>query len=159
MRQYWVFKSEPNKFSITDLANMGKAPWDGVRNFQARNFLRDKCTVGDKVLFYHSSCAEPGIVGIAKVVRAGYPDLSAQDKRGKYFDVRSTKETPLWYAVDIMHEKTFPEPILLARLKTLPALVNCRLMQKGNRLSVFPVTEAEFGAIVSLVVNKKVASE
>ncbi len=148
---YWLMKSEPNEFSIMDLKNSpGKtAHWDGVRNYQARNFMRDKMRVGDRVLFYHS-VVKPSVVGTARVVKTGYPDFTAWDPKSKYFDPRSTPENPIWYMVDIRLEMEFVEPISLSKLRTVPGLEKMMLLRKGMRLSIQPVTADEFDIIVSL---------
>jgi predicted RNA-binding protein with PUA-like domain len=148
---YWLMKSEPNEFSIMDLKNSpGKtAHWDGVRNYQARNFMRDKMQVGDRVLFYHS-VVKPSVVGTARVVKTGYPDFTAWDPKSKYFDPRSTPENPIWYMVDIRLEMEFVEPISLSKLRTVSGLEKMMLLRKGMRLSIQPVTADEFDIIVSL---------
>jgi predicted RNA-binding protein with PUA-like domain len=151
-KQYWLFKSEPETFSIKDLEKSPKKTtfWDGVRNYQARNFLRDSIKAGDQVLFYHSSTEPPGIVGLAEVVKAGYPDHSAFDPEDCHYDPKSDKKNPTWYMVDIKHVKTFSEAITLEALKKVPGLSKMVLLQKGSRLSVQPVTESEWDAIVKL---------
>ena len=149
---YWLMKSEPNEFSITDLKNNpGQTSyWDGVRNYQARNFMRDKMQIGDRVLFYHS-VVKPSVAGTARIVKAGYPDFTAWDPKSKYFAPKSTPENPIWYMVDICFEMQFAEPISLAKLRTVPGLENMMLLRKGMRLSIQPVTAKEFDIIVSLV--------
>lgn len=154
-KKYWLFKSEPDSFSIEDLE---KAPgrttcWDGVRNYQARNFLRDEISVGDEVLFYHSNADPSAIVGIAKVVKAGYPDPSAFNKKSHYFDEKSNPEKPVWYSVDINHLKTLGKPLSLAELKSNHRLKNMVLLQKGSRLSVQPVSENEWKEIMRMTIN------
>lgn len=151
-KQYWLFKSEPNAFAIKDLE---KAPdkttyWDGVRNYQARNFLRDSIKVGDGVLFYHSNAEPPAIVGLAEVVKEGYPDHSAFAPKDPHFDPKSDAKNPTWFMVDIKHTKTFPQPIALDELKGIKTLKQMVLLQKGSRLSIQPVTEAEWQAIIKL---------
>ena len=148
---HWLMKSEPNEFSIEDLKNSpGQTTyWDGVRNYQARNFMRDQMQINDRILFYRS-VVKPGVVGIARIVKAGYPDFTAWDPQSKYFDPKSTPENPIWYMVDIRFERQFAEPILLARLRTVPGLEKMMLLRKGMRLSIQPVTAQEFGIIVSL---------
>jgi len=147
----WLMKSEPNEFSIADLKNSPKqtAYWDGVRNYQARNFMRDKMQIGDRVLFYHS-VVKPSVVGTATIVTAGYPDFTAWDKKSKYFDPKSTPENPTWYMVDIRFAMQFAEPISLAKLRTVPGLENMMLLRKGMRLSIQPVSAKEFDIILSL---------
>ena len=148
---YWLMKSEPNAFSITDLKNSpGQTScWDGVRNYQARNFMRDKMQIGDRVLFYHS-VVKPSVAGTAIIVKAGYPDFTAWDPKSEYFAPKSTPENPIWYMVDIRFEMQFAEPISLAKLRTVPGLENMMLLRKGMRLSIQPVTAKEFDIIVSL---------
>lgn len=148
---YWLMKSEPNEFSIMDLKNSPgeTAHWDGVRNYQARNFMRDKMRIGDRVLFYHS-VLKPSVVGTARVVKTGYPDFTAWNPKSKYFDPRSTPENPIWYMVDIRLEMVFVEPISLSKLRTVPELEKMMLLRKGMRLSIQPVTADEFDIIVSL---------
>ncbi len=151
-KQYWLFKSEPGVFSITDLEKSKDRTtcWDGVRNYQARNFLSQKISVGDEIFFYHSNSDPSAIVGIAQVVKAGYPDLSAFDSKSDHFDEKSKLDNPTWYAVDIKHVETFKKPISLVDLKKNPKLKNMVLLQKGSRLSVQPVSENEWKAIVAM---------
>ena len=154
-QQYWLMKSEPNEFSIADLK---KRPaqiecWDGVRNYQARNFMRDDMLVGDRVLFYHSG-KNPAVVGTAHIVKSGYPDHTAWDPDEKHYDPKSTPDKPLWYMVDIQLEKEFPGPLPLADLRKIPALINMILLRKGNRLSVMPVSVEEFRIILIMAAKK-----
>lgn len=148
----WLMKSEPDAFSIDDLAaRTGKREhWDGVRNYQARNFMREM-KKGDKVLFYHSSCPEPGVVGVAKVVKEAYPDFTAFDPESKYFDPKSSPEKPRWFMVDIQFQKKLKRTIALAELKQNPLLEGMQLLRKGNRLSVMPVAESEFDTILAML--------
>lgn len=148
----WLFKIEPGELSIDDLKARGAVGvcWDGVRNYQARNMLRDQVKVGDKVFIYHSSCAEVGIAGIARVIRAAYPDPSQFDSGSQYFDAGSKADNPRWVSVDVRHEKTFKKIIPLAALKAHPDLANMPLVQRGNRLSVMPVTAAEWQTILQM---------
>lgn len=148
----WLMKSEPDAFSIDDLAaRPGKLEhWDGVRNYQARNFMREM-KKGDKVLFYHSSCPEPGVVGVAKVVKEAYPDFTAFDPESKYFDPKSSPDKPRWFMVDIQFQKKLKRTITLAELKQNPRLEGMQLLRKGNRLSVMPVAESEFDAILAML--------
>jgi len=148
----WLFKIEPNELSISDLAARGASGvcWDGVRNYQARNMLRDQVKLGDKVFIYHSSCADVGIAGIARVIRAAYPDPSQFDSKNKYFDAGSKPEQPRWISVDVCHEKTFEQLIPLAALKANDTLVQMALVQRGNRLSVMPVSAAEWKVILTM---------
>lgn len=148
----WLMKSEPDAFSIDDLAaRPGKREhWDGVRNYQARNFMREM-KKGDKVLFYHSSCPEPGVVGVAKVVKEAYPDFTAFDPESKYFDPKSSPDKPRWFMVDIQFQKKLKRTITLAELKQNPLLEGMQLLRKGNRLSVMPVAESEFDTILAML--------
>ncbi len=148
---YWLVKSEPDVFSIQDLARSKQATtyWDGVRNYQARNTLRDLMKIGDRVLFYHSNASPPAVVGIAEVVREGYPDFTAWDKNSDHFDPKSTPDNPIWYMVDIRLVSIFDRPLTLPELKAQPALKNMVLVQKGSRLSVQPVRPEEYDWIVS----------
>ncbi len=151
-KKYWLFKSEPEAFSINDLE---KSPnkttcCDGVRNYQARNFLRNEIAVGDQVFFYHSNSEPSAIVGIAQVVKAGYPDPSAFNAKSHYFDEKSNAKTPTWYSVDIKYVKTFNKPLPLAELKSHPKLKNMVLLQKGSRLSIQPVSENEWKTIMAM---------
>ena len=145
-------KSEPSDVSIDDLAAMPNqtVAWYGIRNYQARNFMRDQMQVGDKVLFYHSSCAEPGIAGLAKVSKRAYPDATQFDRNNKYFDPKATSENPRWVNVDVkLVKKTRLLP--LSELRSHPELANMRLLQRGNRLSITPVDPHEYEFILSLL--------
>lgn len=149
---YWLMKSEPDEESIDDLAAAPKQtlPWTGVRNYQARNFMRDQFAVGDGVLFYHSSCAEPGVVGIAEVVSAAHPDETQFDAKSAYHDPKSTRENPRWFGVDVkLVKKT--RLLSLAEMRDAPALAGMRVLQRGNRLSITPVTAAEWRAVLALL--------
>ena len=152
---YWLVKSEPDVFSIDDLANSlhQTTCWDGVRNYQARNFLRDSMKNGDKVLFYHSNTEPMGIAGWCEVVREGYPDTSAFDPNSNYFDPDSTPEKPVWIMVDIKLEEKFPRLVTLQEIKDNPVLKDILLIKRGNRLSVFPVKEEEFNEIIRMSRN------
>jgi len=150
--KFWLLKTEPESFSIQDLAKSPKQTtcWDGVRNYQARNFMRDEMRVGDRVLLYHSSSETPAIVGLAGVVREDYPDHTAWDPKDSHYDPGSTKEDPRWVMVDIKLERIFREPLPLAKLRGIAALKEMELLRKGSRLSVQPVRKAEFEAILKL---------
>jgi predicted RNA-binding protein with PUA-like domain len=137
--QYWIMKSEPSSYSIDNLARDKKTPWDGVRNYQARNFMKNDMHIGDTVFFYHSACKEPGIVGIASVCSEAYPDKTALMEGGKYYDPRATEDNPRWYLVDVCFKKKLQYPITLASLRTDTHLHTLPLLQRGNRLSVQPV--------------------
>jgi predicted RNA-binding protein with PUA-like domain len=151
--QYWLFKSEPTTYSIDNLmaAPHQTTDWEGVRNYQVRNFLRDDIKVGDKAFFYHSNCTPPGIVGIIEIVKSGYPDNSAFDKKSKYFDPKSTSENPIWYKVNVRFIKKFHQLVSLEILKSAPELKNMQLTRKGNRLSISKVTESEWNFICSTI--------
>lgn len=146
---YWLMKSEPAELSIHDLQRLGEARWDGVRNYQARNFLRSM-QAGEPFFFYHSSCPEPGIAGIARIIRPAYPDPTALDPDSHYFDAKASAEKNPWSAVDVAFVEAFEPLIPLARLKTQSALLALPLVQKGSRLSVMPVAADEWAAILTL---------
>ena len=152
--KYWLFKSEPDAFSIDALAAAPRrtSHWDGVRNFQARNMMRDGMKRGDLGFFYHSSCAEPGIVGIVKVVREGYPDHTAFDAGSKYFDADSDPSSPRWFMVDVQLVRRFAQPVTLERLRRHAEgkLKDMLVLRRGNRLSITPVTEQEWKFINAL---------
>ncbi|MFG0681163.1 EVE domain-containing protein [Pseudomonas sp. WSY_20] len=147
---YWLMKSEPDELSIESLAHLGEARWDGVRNYQARNFMR-AMSEGDTFFFYHSSCPQPGIAGIAKVIRAAYPDPTALDPQSPYHDAKATPDKNPWSAVDVAHVRTLPRVLELGWLKQQPALAELALIQKGSRLSVMPVTAEQWTAILAMV--------
>jgi predicted RNA-binding protein with PUA-like domain len=155
--KYWLMKSEPSAYSIADLeAEPNKTTcWDGVRNYQARNFMRDDMKLGDGVLFYHSNANPPAVVGVAEIVRESYPDHTAWDESDKHFDPKSTPTIPRWWMVDIRHIDTFATGIGLDRLRDVAVLKEMELLRKGSRLSVQPVRKKEFDAIVKLA--KKLA--
>jgi predicted RNA-binding protein with PUA-like domain len=150
-RNYWLFKSEPSCFSFDNLIDRpdNTDHWDGVRNYQARNYLRDNIRAGDGVLFYHSNIPDPAIVGIAEVVRGGYPDWTARDPQGEHFDPRSSATNPVWYMVDIRAVKPLPNPVTLSILKEIPALSGMMLLTR-SRLSIQPVREEEWLLILRL---------
>ncbi|KDB09439.1 putative protein family UPF0310 [Burkholderia sp. lig30] len=143
--QFWLMKSEPDEASIDDLANAPQRtlPWTGVRNYQARNFMRDTMQIGDGVLFYHSSCPEPGIAGLAEVASTPYPDPTQFDPKSPYYDPKSTPETPRWLLVDVRFVKKSPL-VPLGALREHDALADMRVLAKGNRLSITPVTRTEW---------------
>ena len=156
MPQYWLMKSEPDEASIDDLANAPgqRLPWTGVRNYQARNFMRDRMKVGDGVLFYHSSCPEPGVAGLAEVCSAAYPDATQFERKSKYFDPKSRRENPRWLQVDVeLVRKT--RLISLPELRSRPELADMIILRRGNRLSITPVTPAEWKAVLKLADAKK----
>ena len=146
---YWLMKSEPDELSIEALARLGEARWDGVRNYQARNFLR-AMSIGDEFLFYHSSCPQPGVAGIARITAAAYPDPTALDPESHYFDAKASTEKNPWSAVDVAHVQTFRRVLGLGLLKQQAALEALPLVQKGTRLSVMPVTPDQWAAILAL---------
>lgn len=148
-RNYWLMKSEPSECSIDDLAAAQKqtVPWFGVRNYQARNYMRDQMQIGDGVLFYHSSCPEPGVVGLASVSSAAYPDETQFDEKGHYYDAKSTREAPRWMLVDVtLERKTRLLP--LAEMREAPELASMIVLKQGNRLSITPVTAQEWKAVL-----------
>lgn len=151
MTRYWLMKSEPDCFSIDDLHNAPNQTthWDGVRNYQARNFMRDDMQLGDQVFFYHSNCTPPGIIGIAEVTSQPYPDHTALDPESEHPDPKSTPENPRWYMVDIRFKKKFNHLISLESLKQYPDLEKMILLRRGNRLSVLPVDKKEWDFIVN----------
>jgi predicted RNA-binding protein with PUA-like domain len=143
-------KVEPGAYTIDALERDGRTSWEGVRNYQARNFLRDQMKVGDGVLFYASNADPSGVTGLARVAREGYPDAFAWKKGHKYFDQASTKDAPIWYSVDIEFVEKFPETVALETLKTTPGLEDMVVTRKGSRLSIQPVTPAEFDIVARL---------
>ena len=150
--RYWIMKSEPDAFSIDDLVNMKDQTehWDGIRNYQVRNFIRDDMKKGDFAFFYHSRCDEIGIVGLTEIVKEAYPDHTQFDPSSKYYDAKSPKDNPRWLMVDIKFKYKYKNVISLKTLKETPGLEDLRLVQKGNRLSICEATEEEFKIIDSL---------
>lgn len=149
MMAYWLMKSEPDELSISGLQGLGKTRWDGVRNYQARNFLRSMA-VGDEFFFYHSSCPQPGIAGIGRIVAAAYPDPTALDPQSPYYDAKASAGKNPWSAVDVEFVEAFAKVLGLAGLKQQSALEQLPLVQKGSRLSVMPVTAEQWAAILAL---------
>ena len=149
-KRYWLFKSEPTAYSFDDLMNDpdGWAEWDGVRNYQARNMMRDDMKVGDSILFYHSNAKPMAVVGIASVVREGYDDFHALDPDDKHYDPKATPEKPIWSMVDIKGERPLARPVTLAEIKENPKLKDMLLIRKGMRLSIQPITKEEFIEVV-----------
>ena len=145
---YWLIKSEPDAYSIDDLMRDGRTAWDGIRNYQARNMMRDDMRVGDEILFYHSSCAEPAVVGVARVAGKPYPDPTQFDRKSKYYDPKSNKDEPRWVLVDVEFVRKLDRPIPLAALKDRPDLDGMNLLKRGNRLSIMPVSAAHWGRIL-----------
>lgn len=154
--KYWLMKTEPEAYSFDDLKNEENQTthWDGIRNYQARNFMMKDMEIGDKVLFYHSNCKEPGIVGLATISSNHYPDHTAWDNNSKYFDEKSTKENPRWHMVDVTFENNFNRLVSLKEVKDISELSAMKLVQRGQRLSIQPVTENEYNLIVKLGLEK-----
>jgi predicted RNA-binding protein with PUA-like domain len=147
---YWLMKSEPDVFGIDHLKAVKVEPWDGVRNYQARNMMRDQMKKGDLVFFYHSNTDVPGVVGIMEVVKEGYPDHTAFDPEAKYYDPKSDPDNPRWYMVDVKFKRKLKRTISLSELKELEELEDMPLVRKGNRLSIMPVTREQWDFILSL---------
>ena len=148
--KYWLMKSEPDAYSIDDLERDGRDMWDGIRNYQARNMMRDDMKIGDEIFFYHSNCDEPGIVGIAKVASEPYPDPTQLDKKSKYFDPKSSKDDPRWCLVDVEFLRKTKRNITLTEIKAQKSLDDMILTRKGNRLSVMPVSKKHWNKILSI---------
>lgn len=150
-RKYWLLKTEPEDFSFDDLwkARDRTTTWSGVRNYQARNYLRDEIKKGDLAFFYHSNCDKPGIVGIVEVIREGYPDKTAFDRKDSHYDSKSDPRKPTWYAIDIRAVERLPRLVAIAELRGKPELEGMPLLQKGSRLSVQKVGSAEWNAVVA----------
>ena len=151
--KYWLLKSEPGAYSIEDLARDGTTAWTGVRNFQARNFMRDEMSAGDRAFFYHSSCEVPGIVGIVEIRRAAYPDETQFERKSRYYDSGATPAKPRWFNVDVRFLKKTPT-LPLDELRKHKGLKDMRLLQRGNRLSITPVSAAEWKTITRLIDRK-----
>ncbi|QYY35673.1 EVE domain-containing protein [Ruficoccus sp. ZRK36] len=151
-RNYWLFKSEPSEFSIDDLKARPRQtePWDGVRNYQARNFMRDEMKTGDLGLFYHSNTKEVGVVGVCEITGEARPDPTAWEKGHKHFDEKASPENPRWCMVEVTWKETFPRTVTLDEIKEHPQLQDMRVAQRGNRLSITPVAKAEFDLIRKL---------
>lgn len=149
--RHWLMKSEPDDFSIDELAQVKQEPWTGVRNYQARNFMRDEMRVGDMVLFYHSNTKPPGVVGLAKVASEPYPDPTQFDPESKYFDPKSDPDNPRWQMVDVAFVERFDDTITLKRIQSqAEALEGCALVRRGNRLSVMPIEAEHYDTILQL---------
>ena len=148
--QYWLMKSEPDTYSIDDLRDFQTDHWDGIRNYQVRNFFRDQMKVGDKAFFYHSNCKEPGVVGLMEIVSTAYPDHTAFDKTEKYFDSKSDPDNPRWLMLDVKYKRHLKRKITLRELRGEKFLESMKLLQKGNRLSVLPVTKEEWDHILGM---------
>jgi len=147
---YWLMKSEPDVYSIDNLAEDGREMWDSIRNYQARNMMRDDMRIGDEIFFYHSNCKEPGIVGIMKVASEPYPDPVQFDKKSRYFDEKSSKENPRWILVDVEYVRKLSRNITLTEIKAEKSLENMILTRRGNRLSIMPVEKKHWKKILSL---------
>ena len=151
---YWLLKSEPETYSIDDLQSDGSSCWDGVRNYQARNFMRDEMQVGDWVLFYHSSARPPAVAGLARVCRVGYPDFTAFDAKSRYYDPDSDPDDPRWYMIDVEFVEKFSQPVALQSLKDDQHLADMRVVQRGQRLSVQPVEKKHFRRVLKLAKSR-----
>jgi predicted RNA-binding protein with PUA-like domain len=158
--KYWLFKSEPSCFGIDDLANCPNQAtgWDGVRNYQARNMMRDQMQIGDQGFFYHSNCAQVGIAGLIEVVKTAHPDPTQFDPEADHYDPTSTMENPRWYMVDVKLIKKFPRVLTLAEMKKNPLLSSLIILRKGNRLSITPVTSREHKDILCIADVESVES-
>jgi predicted RNA-binding protein with PUA-like domain len=147
---YWLMKSEPDAYSIEDMARDGREMWDSIRNYQARNMMRDDMKIGDEIFFYHSNCKEPGIVGITRVASEPYPDPVQFDKKSRYFDPKSSKVNPRWILVDVEFVRKLSRTITLAEIKAEKSLEDMILTRKGNRLSIMPVEKKHWNKVLSL---------
>ena len=148
--QYWLMKSEPDTYSIDDLQSFGVDHWDGIRNYQVRNFFRDQMQVGDQAFFYHSNCKVPGIVGTMEIASKAYPDHTAFDPSEKYFDSKSDPENPRWLMVDVRYVRHLDRMITLAELRQQKQIADMKLLQRGNRLSVLPLSKMEWQYILEM---------
>ena len=147
---YWLMKSEPDAYSIDDLERDGREPWDGIRNYQARNMMRDDMKIGDEVFFYHSNCKEPGIVGIMKISSDPYPDPTQFDRKSNYFDAKSSKDNPRWLLRDVEFVRKLKRTITLAEIRETKGLDGLILTRKGNRLSIMPIENKHWKKLLSL---------
>lgn len=145
--KYWIIKSEPNTYSIDDLKREGFTSWEGVRNYQARNFIRDQMKYGDLVLFYHSNAKPPGVAGLCRICKEAHPDVSARDPTTLYFDEKATVEKPIWFMVEVEYVESFSHFISLPELKKDPRLATLEILKTGNRLSITPVSKEHFDLI------------
>ncbi len=148
--RYWLIKSEPDAFSIDDMEQAGTEPWDGIRNYQARNFMMNEMEIGDRALFYHSNTKPPGVVGIVEVASKPYPDHTAWDQKAHYYDPKSSEEKPRWFMVEFTFIEKFNEKVTLQMLKDEPLLADMLTLRKGNRLSITPVEDAHYHKILEL---------
>lgn len=151
MKKYWLMKTEPDVFSIDDLKKSTTTLWEGVRNYQARNYMMKDMNINDEVLFYHSSTDPSGIVGLATVSQKAMPDLTQFNKKSEYFDPKATKEKPNWYCVEVKYKSTFKKILTLQEIKNIPALKNMMVIKKGSRLSIQPVSEDDFNYIKKMM--------
>ena len=142
--KYWLMKSEPESYSINDLERDKITGWEGVRNYQARNFMRDEMTVGDLALFYHSNAKPPGVAGVCEVTKTGVADYTSWDPKSKYYDPKTDPDDPRWIMVEVKFVKKFPEVIPLSEIRNIPALKEMKILQKGSRLSITPLLKKEF---------------
>jgi len=154
-KRYWLMKCEPSAYTIADLERDGSTSWEGVRNYQARNFMRDEMKVGDGVLFYASNADPSGVTGVARITREGYPDQFAWKKGHKYYDPKTKRDDPTWYMVDIGFVERFADVVPLGELKENPALSDMMVTKKGSRLSVQPVAKGEFDEVVKMGRKKR----
>ncbi len=148
--RYWLMKTEPDEFSIADLARRKREPWSGVRNYMARNFMRDQMQPSDPVLFYHSSCEVPGIYGLAEIVGTAYPDPTQFDRKSDYYDAAARRDEPRWLQVDVGYVRAFRAPVTLEALRKEKAVAKMLVLQRGNRLSITPVDKAHFEHILAM---------
>ncbi len=149
--RYWLMKSEPSEFGITDLERKGEALWDGIRNYQVRNLIRDNMKVGDRALFYHSSCKEVGVAGEMEIAGEALPDPTQFQSKSKYFDPKSTKENPRWLALSVRHLATWGRVVALSELRAAPKLKDLTILKAGNRLSITEISKKEYEVILSMV--------
>lgn len=147
---YWLMKSEPDTYSIEDLARDGRTHWEGIRNYQARNMIRDDMRPGDQAFFYHSSCAVPAVVGVMEIASEAWPDPTQFDRKSKYYDPKSTETQPRWFVVDVEFESKLSRPVTLAEIREKKSLADFRLIRRGNRLSVLPVSAKHWNVIQKL---------
>jgi predicted RNA-binding protein with PUA-like domain len=152
--KYWLMKNEPEAFSIDDLERVKVEPWDGIRNYQARNFMRDDMSVGDQAFFYHSSCKVPGIVGLMEICSEAYPDHTAWASKEHYYDPKSDPANPTWIMVDVMFVSKLDEPVTLQELRQHPEIADMRILQRGNRLSITPVDKNHWDFIHSIMAGQ-----
>lgn len=148
--KHWLMKSEPDVFSLARLKSLGSSLWDGVRNYQARNFMMNEMKIGDRVLFYHSSCEPPGVAGLARVTGLAEADPTQFNAKSEYFDPKATRDKPIWYCVRVEFAAEFPHFVSLSELRAEKSLKDMLVLKKGQRLSIQPVTAAEFAKVVSL---------